>query len=77
MSARRSRLQLAARALCDSVAGAQFGFMKPRIIAQFNELVRALGGTPQCAACGCTEARACRGGCYWVAPERCSKCEEG
>lgn len=27
-----------------------------------------------CSGCGCTDARACRGGCSWVAPTRCSAC---
>ncbi len=29
-----------------------------------------------CKRCGCTDARACRGGCYWVARDLCSRCEE-
>lgn len=27
-----------------------------------------------CRLCGCTEARGCRGGCYWVLPDVCSQC---
>lgn len=27
-----------------------------------------------CIACGCTDHRACSGGCYWVAPGKCSGC---
>lgn len=27
-----------------------------------------------CWRCGCTETRACRGGCSWVAPRLCSAC---
>lgn len=29
----------------------------------------------QCIICGCTNDRACRGGCHWVAPNLCSNCE--
>jgi hypothetical protein len=27
-----------------------------------------------CAGCGCTDDRACDGGCYWVWPRVCSSC---
>ena len=27
-----------------------------------------------CLICGCTDAQACEGGCYWVLPGICSKC---
>jgi hypothetical protein len=28
----------------------------------------------KCRACGCTEAKACPGGCYWFEPDLCSRC---
>lgn len=28
-----------------------------------------------CKKCGCTDERACPGGCHWVAPNLCSRCE--
>ncbi len=28
----------------------------------------------RCRVCGCTNNRACPGGCYWVAIDLCSKC---
>lgn len=28
----------------------------------------------KCRVCGCTDNAACPGGCFWVAPELCSKC---
>lgn len=28
----------------------------------------------RCVACGCTNARACPGGCCWVEPNKCSAC---
>ncbi len=27
-----------------------------------------------CRTCGCTDERACEGGCFWVEPDRCSAC---
>lgn len=30
-----------------------------------------------CTGCGCTDARACEGGCYWVGPTLCSRCGAG
>lgn len=29
----------------------------------------------QCRGCGCTDDRACPGGCYWVEPNLCSSCD--
>lgn len=28
----------------------------------------------KCIACGCTDSRACAGGCYWVTKDLCSNC---
>lgn len=28
----------------------------------------------RCRACGCTDLRACRGGCFWVEDDLCSTC---
>ena len=30
---------------------------------------------PQCRNCGCTNSRACAGGCKWVQPNLCSRCQ--
>lgn len=30
----------------------------------------------RCRICGCTNYRACLGGCYWVEPDLCSQCEK-
>lgn len=27
-----------------------------------------------CRVCGCTETRACRGGCHWIGKDLCSAC---
>lgn len=31
----------------------------------------------RCRHCGCTERRACPGGCWWVGPDECSACRPG
>lgn len=28
-----------------------------------------------CRVCGCTDDRACPGGCWWVEPDLCSQCQ--
>lgn len=28
-----------------------------------------------CVGCGCTDLQACEGGCYWVGPNLCSRCQ--
>ena len=42
-----------------------------RIMKTINEVVRPL---QTCRVCGCSEDRACPGGCYWVEPDLCSTC---
>jgi hypothetical protein len=34
-----------------------------------------LFGVRQCRGCGCTDLHACPGGCSWVAPDLCSRCQ--
>lgn len=46
-----------------------------------SELVRGYSATPRprdahCRVCGCTDALACPGGCWWVEPDLCSSCDE-
>jgi len=31
-------------------------------------------GVDYCRECGCTDDRACEGGCHWVEPDLCSQC---
>lgn len=31
----------------------------------------------ECRVCGCTENRACFGGCHWIGPDLCSQCSDG
>ena len=33
------------------------------------------GAEGRCRECGCTDARACPGGCSWVEADLCSACE--
>lgn len=30
----------------------------------------------KCKICGCTDERACEGGCYWIAENLCSRCAD-
>ena len=44
------------------------------------ELVRGYSATPRradvrCRVCGCSDFRACPGGCWWVEPDLCSACD--
>jgi len=34
----------------------------------------APSSSPACRACGCTDERACEGGCWWALPGLCSRC---
>lgn len=34
----------------------------------------AVGREQACASCGCSESRACSGGCVWATIDRCSRC---
>ncbi len=34
----------------------------------------AAGGEHCCVICGCSESRACGGGCVWAKPNLCSRC---
>jgi hypothetical protein len=49
--------------------GVHDGKARERIEAIEREL-----GMPRCRVCGCTDDRACPGGCYWVEPDLCSAC---
>ena len=42
------------------------GFMRNGLISIPREMC--------CRRCGCTDDRACPGGCAWVAPNLCSRC---
>lgn len=37
-------------------------------------LLARVKGQPVCRVCGCSDACACPGGCYWHAPDECSVC---
>jgi hypothetical protein len=42
-----------------------------------GETAIMVGALRTCATCGCTDDRACAGGCAWVTPDCCSKCVTG
>lgn len=39
-----------------------------------DRCIAAAEGETACRVCGCTDARACAGGCSWVEPDLCSAC---
>lgn len=45
-------------------------FYCPTCFARWSESLQEQA----CLFCGCTEARACPGGCSWAGPYLCSKC---
>lgn len=52
------------------------GLDRTKSIARWHELMKAIGMKPRCRRCGCTEARACPGGCAWIEVGLCSACDE-
>jgi hypothetical protein len=51
------------------------GIMQTWARREFDRQVRiAAGQEIACAACGCSETRACSGGCVWVTNTLCSRC---
>lgn len=45
------------------------------IVAEIERLTLATPAVRACRVCGCTDDRACPGGCSWVAADLCSRCE--
>lgn len=47
----------------------------PGGVAEFHRQERIADGVEHaCAVCGCSESRACSGGCVWATPNLCSRC---
>lgn len=46
----------------------------PRRIQAVQIAQLLIGRRPRCRVCGCTEGRACAGGCSWVEADLCSGC---
>lgn len=44
--------------------------------AHLAEAAPAEAARRHCRKCGCTDDRACEGGCYWVENDLCSRCAE-
>ncbi len=42
--------------------------------ARVDELRARVEPVRTCRACGCTDDRACEGGCSWIAQDLCSRC---
>lgn len=53
-------------------------FMNEMPAATYAALERdALATTPRrCRVCGCTDAKACPDGCYWITENLCSRCDK-
>lgn len=45
-----------------------------RKVARANRLSLVQSARRACRECGCTQNRACPGGCWWVEPDLCSAC---
>ena len=43
---------------------------------KLKRLADRVGEIRKCRVCGCTDFKACEGGCYWVEDDLCSKCAE-
>lgn len=74
----------AAIAIADELAGinarlARADHRAESALTNVRALERWLEETPEdeqvCEGCGCSSERACVGGCYWIAPGRCSSCD--
>lgn len=51
------------------------GLMQERARREFARQRRIAAGREQaCASCGCSESRACSGGCVWASKAVCSRC---
>jgi hypothetical protein len=51
------------------------GYMEDRARNEFARQRRIAAGREQvCASCGCSESRACSGGCVWATTSLCSRC---
>lgn len=45
-------------------------------IGCYKNIIEQAGIKIACRVCGCTEAKACPGGCHWIEPDLCSACED-
>jgi hypothetical protein len=67
----RYRWWLAGLVILAVLAGVMYEACRP---GGTHELHDKLAGVRRCRGCGCTDERACLGGCWWVAVDRCSEC---
>jgi len=50
--------------------------VEDRILAIMKTIDEVVYPEETCRVCGCTQERACPGGCYWVEPNLCSVCAD-
>ena len=63
------------RFLMDAENPELLALMEERGRAEYARQVRiANGDETRCASCGCSESRACSGGCVWATRALCSRC---
>lgn len=43
-------------------------------VEKFGDYMKATSVPRVCRVCGCSQFRACPGGCYWVEDDLCSAC---
>jgi len=69
-----------AQALFNAIAGGVLGPETRTVDSSTGVRIREGSAEPRppaeraCRVCGCTETRACEGGCWWVAEDLCSSC---
>lgn len=74
---RRAELEGKAREYWDAWSTAKDHGAYEVDVFPFADVMLAAPGEPRaCTTCGCTDERACLGGCSWVAPGLCSRCAE-
>lgn len=54
---------------CEHLCGPEMDDLEDLGISGFEDDVQ-----PRCRMCGCTEDRACDGGCVWATADLCSRC---
>jgi hypothetical protein len=58
-----------------TIAAAIYVSMEPHIKADDERSARIEAGMERtCSSCGCSESRACTGGCVWATETLCSRC---
>jgi len=69
-SLRKASRRLVELALVREHVGVEHGVW----VEAIQDLMRTLGTKPRCRVCGCTDDKACPGGCRWMDAALCSRC---